>query len=91
MEENGELDHYIGVATTSNETADFDVLKIDDSTWAVFESIGPFPKHFKICGEGYTLSGFHLRDMRQSPALKFCGTRVQTLEILSIEAKFGFR
>ena len=26
MEEKGELDHYIGVATSSNETADFDVL-----------------------------------------------------------------
>lgn len=35
----GELDHYIGVATSSNETEDFDVLKIDASTWAVFESI----------------------------------------------------
>jgi AraC family transcriptional regulator len=32
MEEKGELDHYIGVATSSNETAGFDVLKIDAST-----------------------------------------------------------
>ncbi len=44
MEERGELDHYIGVATSSDETAEFDVLKIDASTWAVFESIGPFPE-----------------------------------------------
>ncbi|MDD4767847.1 MAG: AraC family transcriptional regulator [Desulfotomaculaceae bacterium] len=44
MEEKGELDHYIGVATSSDETAEFDVLKIDASTWAVFESIGPFPE-----------------------------------------------
>ncbi|SNT04634.1 transcriptional regulator, AraC family [Anaerovirgula multivorans] len=44
MEEKGELDHYIGVATSSNETAKFDELIIDASTWAVFESIGPFPE-----------------------------------------------
>lgn len=44
MEEKGELDHYIGVATSSDDTAEFDVLKIEASTWAVFESIGPFPE-----------------------------------------------
>jgi AraC family transcriptional regulator len=44
MEEKGESDHYIGVATTSDETAEFDVLKVDASTWAVFESVGPFPE-----------------------------------------------
>ena len=43
MQENGELDHYIGVATSNTESADFDVLKINACTWAVFESIGPFP------------------------------------------------
>ena len=37
MEEKGELDHYIGVATSSDETAEFDVLKVEDSTWAVFD------------------------------------------------------
>ncbi len=44
MEEKGELDHYIGVATTSDETAEFDVLEVKAGTWAVFESIGPFPE-----------------------------------------------
>ncbi len=44
MEEKGELDHYIGVATTKNDEEDFDVLKIDAGTWAVFESVGPFPE-----------------------------------------------
>lgn len=32
------------VATSSNETLDFDVLSIEPGTWAVFESIGPFPE-----------------------------------------------
>jgi len=49
-----------------------------------------FQKHFKMCGGGYTQSGFRLQGMRQPQALKFCGTRVQTLEIQSIEAKSGF-
>ena len=44
LEEKGELDHYIGVATSSDDTSKFDVLEIDASTWAVFESIGPFPE-----------------------------------------------
>jgi AraC family transcriptional regulator len=63
MEEKGELDHYIGVATSSNETADFDVLKIDASTWAVFESIGPFPETLqnvwgRIYSEWFPSSGY---------------------------------
>ncbi len=50
MEEKRRIsDHYIGVATTSNETADFDVLEIDGSTWAIFESIGPFPENVSKC------------------------------------------
>ncbi len=63
MEETGELDHYIGVATSSKETADFDVLKIDASTWAVFESIGPFPETLqnvwgRIYSEWFPSSGY---------------------------------
>jgi transcriptional regulator, AraC family len=43
MEEKGELDHYIGVATT-NECPDiFTKLEVPASTWGVFESVGPFP------------------------------------------------
>ena len=63
MEEKGELDHYIGVVTSSSETADFDVLRIDDSTWAVFESIGPFPEELqnvwgRIYSEWFPSSGY---------------------------------
>lgn len=63
MEEKGELDHYIGVLTSSNETAEFDVLEIDDSTWAVFESIGPFPETLqnvwgRIYSEWFPSSGY---------------------------------
>lgn len=63
MEEKGELDHYIGVATSSNETAKFDELIIDAGTWAVFESIGPFPETLqnvwgRIYSEWFPTSGY---------------------------------
>lgn len=63
MEEKGELDHYIGVATSSDETAEFDILKIDACTWAVFEAIGPFPETLqnvwgRIYSEWFPSSGY---------------------------------
>jgi len=63
MEEKGELDHYIGVATSSDETGEFDVLKVEASTWAVFESIGPFPETLqniwgRIYSEWFPSSGY---------------------------------
>jgi len=63
MEEKGELDHYIGVATSSDEIAEFDVLKVDASTWVVFESIGPFPATLqnvwgRIYSEWFPSSGY---------------------------------
>lgn len=43
MEEKGELDHYIGVATTRECPANLTQLEVSASTWAVFEAVGPFP------------------------------------------------
>lgn len=43
MEEKGELDHYIGVATTKDCPAHLTQLDVRASTWAVFEAVGPFP------------------------------------------------
>nr|WP_027409058.1 AraC family transcriptional regulator [Anoxybacillus tepidamans] len=43
MEERGELDHYIGVATTKECPKHFVQLEVPASTWAVFEAVGPFP------------------------------------------------
>lgn len=63
MEEQGELDHYIGAATTRDEVTEFDELPIDSGTWAVFESIGPFPKTLqevwgRIYSEWFPSSGY---------------------------------
>ncbi len=43
MDEKGELDHYIGVATTQENIEGFEVLEVEAHTWAVFESVGKFP------------------------------------------------
>ncbi len=44
MNEQGQLDHYIGVATTAENITDYEVLEVAEHTWAVFESVGPFPE-----------------------------------------------
>ncbi|MBV7508848.1 GyrI-like domain-containing protein [Bacillus sp. sid0103] len=43
MEEKGDLDHYIGVATTLECPDNLSKLEVSALTWAVFESEGPFP------------------------------------------------
>lgn len=44
MEEQGELDHYIGVATTAACPEGMARLDVAASTWAVFTAVGPFPE-----------------------------------------------
>ncbi len=43
MEEKGQLDHYIGVATTKDCPNHLVQLEVPAGTWAVFEAVGPFP------------------------------------------------
>ena len=43
MEEKGELDHYIGAATTKDCPQNLSCLEVPGLTWAVFEAVGPFP------------------------------------------------
>ncbi|WEK54178.1 MAG: AraC family transcriptional regulator [Candidatus Cohnella colombiensis] len=43
MEEKGELDHYIGAATTKECPEHLVKLEVPTLTWAVFEAVGPFP------------------------------------------------
>lgn len=43
MEEKGELDHYIGAATTKECPDNLTPLEIPALTWVVFEAVGPFP------------------------------------------------
>ncbi|KRF57114.1 MULTISPECIES: AraC family transcriptional regulator [Priestia] len=43
MKEKGQLDHYIGVATTKDCPDHLVQLEVPAGTWAVFEAVGPFP------------------------------------------------
>ncbi|QGQ99592.1 AraC family transcriptional regulator [Paenibacillus psychroresistens] len=44
MEEKGELDHFIGAATTKECPDNLTQLDVPASAWAVFTAIGPFPE-----------------------------------------------
>lgn len=63
MEEKGELDHYIGVATSSECPGDLAHLEVAATTWAVFEAVGPFPDTLqnvwgRIYSEWFPASGY---------------------------------
>ncbi|MGG0176853.1 AraC family transcriptional regulator [Gottfriedia acidiceleris] len=64
MEEKGELDHYIGVATSNDCPKEFIQLEVSASTWAVFEAIGKFPDALqevwgRIYSEWFPSSNYH--------------------------------
>lgn len=65
MEERGELDHYIGVATTEEGADRFAKLNVAALTWAVFEAVGPFPETLqnvwgRIYSEWFPTAGYEL-------------------------------
>lgn len=77
MEEKGELNQYIGVATTQECSENFSKLEIPALTWAVFDSIGPFPSTLqetwgRIYSEWFPSSGYQA---------------IEGPEILSIKSK----
>lgn len=67
LEENGELDHYIGAATTRECPDNLTQLEVDASTWAVFEAVGPFPETLqnvwgRIYSEWFPSSNYEQRE-----------------------------
>jgi AraC family transcriptional regulator len=67
MEEKGELDHYIGVATTRECPANLTQLEVFASAWAVFEVVGPFPDTLqnvwgRIYAEWFPSSNYELAE-----------------------------
>ncbi|MCK1993555.1 AraC family transcriptional regulator [Peribacillus muralis] len=67
LKEKGELDHYIGVATTRKCPDTFTLLEVDASTWAVFEAVGPFPETLqnvwgRIYSEWFPSSNYEQRE-----------------------------
>jgi len=64
-EEGSEIDHYIGVATTHPAPDGLAELAVPPLTWAVFESVGPFPQTMqstwaRIFSEWLPASGYQL-------------------------------
>ncbi len=65
MEEKGELDHYIGVATTeATNPGYFCQLAVPANTWVVFTVVGPFPQTLqeswgRIYAEWFPSSGYN--------------------------------
>ncbi|MCY8939454.1 AraC family transcriptional regulator [Peribacillus frigoritolerans] len=67
LEEKGELDHYIGAATTKECPDNLTQLNVDASTWAVFEAVGPFPETLqnvwgRIYSEWFPSSNYEQRE-----------------------------
>ncbi|MDQ0882439.1 AraC family transcriptional regulator [Peribacillus sp. V2I11] len=67
LEEKGELDHYIGAATTWQCPDNLTQLKVDASAWAVFEAVGPFPETLqniwgRIYSEWFPSSNYEQRE-----------------------------
>lgn len=67
LEEKGELDHYIGAATTRECPDNLTQLNVDPSTWAVFETVGPFPETLqnvwgRIYSEWFPSSNYEQRE-----------------------------
>ena len=63
--EHGELDQWIGVATTHEAPEGFSEMEVEASTWAVFESVGPYPDTIQnlwaqIFAEWFPSSGYEL-------------------------------
>ena len=67
MEEKGELDYYIGVATTKDCPERFAQLEVAASTWAIFEAVGLFPDALqnvwgRIYSEWFPSSNYELAE-----------------------------
>ncbi|MGE7763259.1 AraC family transcriptional regulator [Peribacillus sp. NPDC097895] len=67
LEEKGELDHYIGAATTRECPDNLTQLKVVASTWVVFEAVGPFPETLqnvwgRIYSEWFPSSNYEQRE-----------------------------
>ncbi|WP_342716111.1 AraC family transcriptional regulator [Bacillus paramycoides] len=67
MEEKGELDHYIGVASTKTCPEQFAQLEVAASIWAIFEAVGPFPETLqnvwgRIYSEWFPSSNYELAE-----------------------------
>ena len=52
------LDQYVGVATTQKASEPYDVLQVEESDWAVFTVVGPFPEAVQETWRVFTANGW---------------------------------
>lgn len=93
MEEEGDLDHYIGVATTSAAPEGFHRLDVAAGSWAVFPSEGPFPDTLqqtwgRIFSEWLPSSGYELVP---GPEILWIGEMTDELARCSSEIRIPVR
>ena len=89
--EGDELDHYIGVATTKAAPDNLARLEVSAYTWAVFESVGPFPETLQNIWGGFMPNGFLPQATNRSRGRRFCGMKAKMSPCPRFAARFGFR
>ncbi|MFN8610922.1 MAG: AraC family transcriptional regulator [Vulcanimicrobiota bacterium] len=77
LEEQSQLDHWIGAATSQPCPEGLECLQVGPSSWAVFESVGPFPQTMqdvwaRIYSEWFPTSGYQ---HNEGPELVWCEQR----------------
>jgi len=87
MEEKGELDHYIGVATTKEGPDDLSQLEVPASSWAVFDTSGSFPDVLqetwgRIYSEWLPSSNY---EVSEGPEILWIGDKDLTIPIVKSE------
>ncbi|RYD06103.1 hypothetical protein N752_06125 [Desulforamulus aquiferis] len=75
MEEKGELDYYIGVATTGECPANLTQLDVQLQPGQYLKQLDPFLIPFRMFGVVSILNGFHHPGMNVLRALKYYGMR----------------
>ncbi|MBS2038335.1 AraC family transcriptional regulator [bacterium] len=77
LEQQSQLDHWIGAATTGPCPPDLQCLEVEACSWAVFESVGPFPQTMqdiwaRIYSEWFPASGYQ---HSSGPEMVWCEQR----------------
>ena len=91
MEEKGELDHYIGAATTQVAPRVWHVWKSPHQHGLCLLRLATFRVRFRMCGDESTPSGFLRPIMNLAKDRKCCGMSTRMSPCRSTEARYGFR
>ncbi|CAH1058336.1 hypothetical protein PAECIP111894_04510 [Paenibacillus pseudetheri] len=91
MEEKGELDHYVGVATTKECPGNLTKLDVMQQHGLYSKPLDHFPIHCKMSGDASVLNGSLPLIMSWQEARRFYGMRVRIYLHPPSEVRFGYR